>query len=58
MGERISRVVLAEEIEQLRRQLGEEWRQNHLLSNQKIVQLSQMLDVKISQFQRLAKNRL
>ena len=51
----VLKLELAEEIEQLRKQLGEEWKQNHQLSHPTIVQLSQTLDVKISQYQRLTK---
>ncbi|WP_458414075.1 Spo0E family sporulation regulatory protein-aspartic acid phosphatase [Schinkia sp. CFF1] len=55
MSDIVVKLALAEEIEQLRRQLGEEWKRNHILSNPTIVQLSQRLDVKISQYQRLTK---
>ncbi|HHY73944.1 MAG TPA: aspartyl-phosphate phosphatase Spo0E family protein [Bacillus bacterium] len=55
MKEFVVKLALAKEIEELRRQLGEEWKQTHLLSNPAIVKLSQRLDVKINQYQNLSK---
>ncbi|WP_017753526.1 aspartyl-phosphate phosphatase Spo0E family protein [Calidifontibacillus oryziterrae] len=43
-------VKMSEEIEQLRQQLTEEWKQNQLLSHPSIVVLSQSLDVKINEY--------
>lgn len=53
MGDSVIISELVEEIELLRKRLREEWDNKQLLSHPVIVQLSQRLDVKISQYQRL-----
>lgn len=53
MCEIVIKSQLEAEIEQLRKQLNEQWKQHHLLTHPSIILISQALDMKINEYQRL-----